>query len=132
MRILSMVSSCVLGLALVSSACGGDDDGGGGGATYDTQREAFTAFARASCERLDECDMLEGMTVDQCTTTVVDFVCAEEEADCDGALPTGVTSEEINTCIDALDDVACDAEDPPAACEGIGAEAALTAARTTR
>jgi hypothetical protein len=130
MRTISV--SIALALALVTAACGGDDDGGSSGETYDTQGEALEAFARATCERLEGCEMLGELTVEECTETGLGFACDSEGVDCDGPLPSDVTSEEINTCLAALDDVACDAEDLPASCDSIGGGQTFTALRTRR
>jgi hypothetical protein len=76
--------------------------------------------ARATCERLDECDKLGEMTVDQCVDLGRGFVCGSDEADCDGPLPDGVTSAEVDACASAASDAACDTMDLPDACEGLG------------
>jgi hypothetical protein len=117
MRITSLSGALVLALGLGAAACGGDDG-------YDTQRDALKAVADAFCEFAARCDQLpDGTSESQCVTQLVDFVCGQEGATCDESIPEDSEDEldQLEACIDALDDVTCPAEgeeaDLPAACD---------------
>jgi hypothetical protein len=123
MRITSLSSALVLALGLGAAACGGGDDG------YDTQRDAFEAIASAICSAGARCGELpEGTSESECRSMLVDFACADEDSDCDAAIPDDVTEEEIDACVDDLRDIACDAEDTPASCGEVPSPDTLRAA----
>jgi hypothetical protein len=94
--------------------CGGDDP-----PEYDTIGDFVGAMAGVLCEKLDECDQLQNnLTVEQCTTMFKDLVCAE--SGCADPVPDDVSDEEIQDCIDDVDDLSCPVSQSspiPASCE---------------
>jgi hypothetical protein len=122
MRITSLSSALVLALGLGAAACGGDDG-------YDTQRDAFEAIASAFCSVGVRCDELpEGTSESECRDALVDLACADEDADCDAAIPDDVTESEIDACVDDIREIACDAEGLPPSCGEVPAPDTLRAA----
>lgn len=96
-------------LVALVAACGGGGDG------YDTVRDATIAFAEAFCDRSIECGALPDAQRTDCESEVAAAVCAELA--CSG--PFAGNADDVDTCLDALDDHSCTADALPAECLGV-------------
>ena len=99
MRITRWLSATALVFGM--AACGGGDDD-----EYETARDFVEAFADVFCDKLDECDQLMGMSASACKDQFIAESCPTA-SDCDEPRPDGVSNDDVQDCIDDVEDISC-------------------------
>jgi hypothetical protein len=97
-------------LILVVFACSGDDE-----PSYDTLGEAVLAIADAYCDRAIECGLVTPADRETCRTVFNAQVC--DAVSC--LDPFGGRADDVDLCIEVLDNYPCANEDLPTQCQGV-------------
>ena len=98
------------------AACGGSDS-----KDYNTLREVAEDLTDTLCTKLDECDQIGTLTVQQCIDGALAMLCPTAN-DCTAAPPDAVSNDDIEDCLDEIDDLSCPVDlegDLPAPCQDI-------------
>ncbi len=85
-------------------ACGSDED-------FDTQRDAVIAICDTLCDKATEC----GENIPDCSNACVGELCQATVCSAEFA----GSDDDLNQCLDDIDELACEAEVLPGSCNDV-------------